>query len=391
MTKRLIPGVLVAVYLAATLTARADDKPQPIALEKRVASLPAPTKALGFDITVEVQALGNVIGEARFQAEPGILPGTKTTGWQIRETLTVGQGEDGIHRLLEAWLRPDLEPVQGRIVEGRGDDPLVHAFRRVEGRFEVVVTGDGREGRTKRAERPGHALLGTSSYILLARHVGGKRAAFVGRSFDPTWDLLVAGRPFHDTRITAGPRAYRGRPAWRLQMRCPAENEQLTIVLDASTKALLYAHIQPPSSPAFDLRPKRKAQAADAAILDGAAKTPRAAAMRTALAFLTGDLDLFTATVHWKRLQENGKAYVRGKPSPERFKAAIQKQFRTNRPPAIPADAARKRILAAQDAFLVEMKGKAGAVVTLPPTIAPMRLTVEQIEGTWFLVKLPHQ
>jgi hypothetical protein len=381
-------GVFCLIVGGAAVRARSEEPPAPADLAVRATSFRPPAAERSLDLVLDVLAGDVVVGEARIEARPAVIEGLAEPVWHVRETFRAGEGEDGVHTRLKAWLGRDLEPLHGEMGEGHGPDPLVHAFRRAQDAYEVKITGDRREGRSKRAERPGHALVGVTPFVLLAHEVAARKGTYTARAFAPDWEYLVAERPFTTLRIEAGPGRWRGRDVLRLHVSAPSDDRQLTVVLDPTSKALLYLHLQPPDAPAFYLRPRQDAERVEED-LDQPARTPRAAAMRTTLAFVTADAALFEQVVHWGRLRENGQAYVRGKVTPEAFRKAILGQFRRNAPTPMPADQARRTIRSARDRFGLAMEGERRAVVTLPPSISPMRVTVERIDEVWYLVKLP--
>ncbi len=387
--------LLLCSLLPALPVAAGEDAPS---TPPSLGTLPAPDEAHAFHTRLAVLAEGRSVGKATLSAEAAPLADAPAAPahWHVREVLEVGRGPERIRGRTEidAWLDRQLVPVRGRWVEGVGPDALVYAFHRDGDAYAVEVTGAGRQPMTKRAVREGPCFLGVSSLVLLAREVPRKEATWSTRLFRPDWEYLRAEKPFVGVRIHLSGSTEEEHAAWRLDLEGETDARKTTVVLDATTRDVLRIRLVGPGAPAFELRPAEGGEgdpepSAEDVPLDEPATTPLAAAMRTTLAFLTADADLFERVVYWPTLREREKGLVKGNVSDAAFRKAVLEQFRKNVPPPLEGDAARRRIQEAAGGFEVEPRGDDEAVVTLPPSIAPMHVTVARVDGTWYLVELP--
>lgn len=395
---RSLPYVIAFLVPALLLPtpSRAEDDTPAAAYEKAVAGFPKPASdrafARAFAGEGAVIANEKEVGRFRLAARGAPLSGTPDgpVHWRLEEYLAWTIDEVAVRREATAFADNTLRPVEGALIEtDEWGDTTTYAWRKTGDGYRVEMTGESRTPMERTAAEEGPSLTTMAALVLFGRLAPSETAIYETRIFDPSWDYLDAERPFVATRITVEIEGtWRGHEA-RI-VTATWKNARLVVALHAESGDLLGLEVHEKGRPDLLLLPEAKATTeTDDDLFAAPAGTPRACALRVALAFATADPDLFAEVIHWPTLKENMKDRIQGTVSDEAFRKAILEQFDARKQDPQPRKEAEAFLRGLADRIEVETKGSNEAVVTLPEEYGRMRLTVALVDGAWHLVRLP--
>ncbi len=393
--RRLAP--VVPLLLLVAVARAGDATPSPSQrFERAVAALPAPDANLAFAFHGDVRVPGGEkpIGTLDLDVRPA--PGA---AWRVEERLHL-EGRDRPAKIeTTALLDRTLAPREGRLSI---DDPLgprAYVWRLDGTVLRVTTEGEGLVAMEKRADLEAPATTTLAAFLLFARLAKDPGGEVETRVFDPSWEYLEAGRPFSAARLAPGtPPSTSTAPEETTRTWTGAfGGGDLAITLGAGGAVREVRWRTEHPGPFVDLVARASAAHPEdeppADVFDAPAGSPRAAALRVALAFAMGDAERFDPLVDWPALRKHMSAQVHGNVTDEAFRERILAQFRrqaaahADGTPDVGAEEARLRGIWGD--LEVASEGADAAVVTMPASYGGMRLTLGRADGVWRLVRLP--
>lgn len=398
---RLSLAALLAVALGAVATPRAGagDEPTPAArFAAASAALPAPSDDLRLDFQGDLLMGGSRFGSVSFRATPTTRPdGTKA--WSVEERAEAAGG--AFQREAIAILDAHLQPLEGHATSRLPDEGDVESrWSRTPSGFSVETTRtrDGQTATTKAEHtHAGPVLTTLSSLWLFCRLTLPTAGAYETRFFDAnpsegeealeavTWSQGEEGR-------------WGEVAAWLVKGRKGATDE-MEAAFAKEDKAFLGARfLDTATGMAMEMRPAGPPVADTGEDPFAApATSAQGAALAAALGFGTGDSDLLAAIIHWPSVHAALKARhdAQSTPGPgappfpdvDGLKAAILTEFAglPKRPRAV-----IEPVLKACREQLRQEALEGGTVrVTFPPMFQDLTLDVGEVDGAWYLLRLP--
>lgn len=387
---RTLPLVALLTLLVLPLaSARGEDEASPhAAYREAVKQLPAPSAAAGFTYECEARMNGRPLGTVTFEA----VPSEDGAQWRVTDTYTFGGG--ALVRTSTAVLDRHLRPVSGRI-EGTepGADGFEITWARTPTGFAAKHTAT-RSGETSTSEKAyeheGAVTTTLCSLLLFARgtKMGAGRYAVTVFDADPG----VGDPALDEASWTQGAVGTWGEQSARLLEGRKGEND-MSVGFHADTGAFLGMRTKN-ASKGFDMeiRPKAPEPTVEADDLFARpARSAREVALQAGLAFAVKDLALTERVIHWPSIHAEAAAGHQGPdpfPDVATFKAATMKELEkslTERPRAM----IESVLEATQDQLREEPVEGGFTKVTFPPMFKGLVMTTGQIDGQWYLVRLP--
>ena len=383
------PLLIVALLCLPIAGVHAEDEAAAprAAYEAAVAQFPSPGADHAFTFDGEALMNGQPLGTITFKE-----PTEDGAAWLLTDAFSFGG--DAYQRNFTARLDRRLQPAGGKVTgKEPGTDGFEVVWTRTETGFAAKRTAT-KAGETTTSEstveHTGTITTTMCSLWLFARLSQVARGNYAVPVYDA--DPGPGEATFETATWTQGEEGTWGdRKA--LLLAGAKGDKRIEAGFDPRTGALLGVRTSSPGK-GFDLE-IRPAGAKPAEETDDPfsrpARSAKEAALQAGLAFAVADLELTERVIHWPSLHaESEAAYTGEEPFPdvEAFKAATMEQLKqslTKRPRPMIEGALKM----ARDQLQLEEVAGGLTKVTFPPMFKSLVMTVGEIDGQWYLVRLP--
>ena len=298
--RRVLPVLLLLLVSGAP--ALAGDEPTPAqAYEAKVKSLPAPSREAGFVFRGVMRLNGKRAGHAKLSAQPSEAK-DGSVRWLTKDAMMIKLQAMPMLRVATAEFDQTLTPVAG-VVRSVGMGMPLMEWKRTETGVTIVMKQEAEDGTVtpslKNLEFTGRALTTMSATILFCRQVLDKPATYATRVLNIT-DAATKGEPLAEavTLEFEGLQKMDGGHEV-LAVKGTKGKETLALLFDPKTK-------QPIALRLDDGKRKIEILRGDEWTLP--AETREAAALRTAFALGTGNVDILDDVTHWPTMYREAMA-----------------------------------------------------------------------------------
>jgi hypothetical protein len=376
-----------AICVCHSATAFAAERSATAGRRQPQIALPAPTEAEAFTFSGDVVMNGLVVGKCSFsaQAKKGL---NGQPQWSLTESLSLGEGTAAMSHAASAWLDRNLQPLQGQLRTNQGGEPKSYTWRSIDEGYLISEWRSKFESDQVTIKDAGTCLTTVAAVILLARMTLAEKAEYETRQFDPAYDPIQGEMPFAPITLqNHGSVPWQGRQA--IQVSGRRDKSRFMLTFEPNSRALLAFHMQEPDSVAIECVPRGTVKPqAPHTVLAKSADTPRAAALTAALALATADNALLDKTIHWPTFRARLGNAIPAELTPDQFRSAILAQFAATNVNPQPVAVASGVLSAIGDQLKIAGESESLVHVTFPTSFQNLRLTVQRIEGTWYLVGL---
>lgn len=362
-------------------------------------ALPAASDEHAFDQYFDLSINGHAVAKAQLSAQPTARKGEQR-GWKIREFVRVAIPNGPTQeRTLEAEIDHALRPLHGRIETTDSSGATTrYSWKVLDKGFQVTMStpsdaakDTNYKGTERTIEEEQTSIHGMTSLLLFARQVLPKAGSYKTHVIKPDFNLLKAERPYEAASLELDPKAsHEGKPAWRFI--ATRSNKKLEALVDPETRDLLWMRGTSEGGPVLLFTPSKaspKQDTLDAAVFKQPARSAVAAALRTAYAIKTADLEVMDSVAHWPSIRKALGSRVPAKVEQDRFEEMMRQGFKQQVEAVDTPEKAKSYLLAIQDEITTRVLDSGATEVTLPAKAASRPLVVQEIEGVWYLVEFP--
>lgn len=362
-------------------------------------ALPAASDKHAFDQHFDLSINGHAVAKAQLSAQPIAREGEKQ-GWKIREFVRVAIPNGPTQeRTLEAEIDHTLKPLHGRIeMTDNSGATTRYAWKRLAQGFQVTMSNPSDaakdtnyKGTERTIEEEKSSIHGMTSLLLFARQLLPKAGSYTTHVIKPDFNLLKAERPYEAATIELEPEAsHEGKPAWRLI--ATRSNRKLEALIDPATRELLWMRGTSEGGPVLLFTPSKaspKPKMLDATVFEKPAKSAIAAALRTAYAYKTADVEVMDSVAHWPSIRKVLGSRVPANIDQQHFEEMMRKGFKQQVEAVDTPEQAKRYLLSIQGEITTRVLESGATEVTLPDKALGKPLVVQEIEGIWYLVEFP--
>ncbi len=403
---RLVPLATLLLLPLAGLArpASADDPPaaapSPAAhFADRLSHLPAPTAELGLAFEGSLDVGTATIGTLEMKAEPtGGSEGAR--GWRVVEHLNLMGGQ--MRRDAEVILDAHLLPLRGKLAGRSPQGPVFEtSWTHTDAGFvadDRIGEGDGLKTGHRVVAHQGPCLVTLTSMLLFARLSLPGKGTYEATLWNP--EPKPEGDGLETAELTLGETGDLGGRAVTWLDATKGEGNEVRAAYAAEGKDLLELHMKP-GKDAPDMIARPGPESGTKTDFFGApAPSAQRAALTTALALGTADMDLLAKIVHWPtvhaRMQAAYDAEHAGNPEAGPYpdvdtleKLILAKIARSAQPhPRLGVEAGLRAV---EKELVTRDTGNQTVEVVFPATYSGLVLEVGEVDGKWYLVSFPRK
>ncbi|MDJ0520543.1 MAG: hypothetical protein QNJ90_00560 [Planctomycetota bacterium] len=385
MSLRLAALPLVLVGLLPLTPAWAEDPTataSPAAAYKaKVASLPAPSAEHGFRLDGILRVNGKVFGHATLMAAPA---GEKGDRWRVGDQIVIKASAQPRIELAEAIFSQSLVPLEGIVRSNKPGDAAVRWARTDTGYRGTTVEKQGEVSteKVRNFEHKETALTTLSATILFARFALDAPGTYATFIFEAENGMKGETAMNPVTLQVHGERELDGKKV--LYVTGQKGEQKLELLFKPEGKEIVGVR--------FEEGPQR-VEVLKADMWSAPSRDPVTAALRAALAFGTGDVDLLDSLIYWPRfyravMETHKQPEGQEPPKMDSLRESIIAQWRKTLPKN-PVEMI-KPVLPQIRPQLKTRKLEGGDVeVLFPEVFRSLKLRLGQAYGFWHLVALP--